>query len=902
MKKWIILAVVILVPVAGGTLVLPSMIDAEAVKKQAIDAIRHTTGIELKAIGPASVSLFPQPTVVLADVRLRNPRGFSDVDMMAVPQVTVALGWDALFAASPSPGRIALERPVLVLETLSNGQRNWDALKETVATAGQAAGGAGGTPFSGSIAVDGGEVQVKNAAGGASYEWKNLNLEAAPGEVVDVEASWQWNGEKAALSARIPARQKHGAVPAALTLAVAGGRIAFDGQAGAGEFVPAGSQGSISVSMDDLARFVAFMKGKTYAAASPVAVKAEGKWKMEQSSVLLHDLTITAPGTSIAVAARAGWGANGVVTSQLSVKGSAMDADAVLQALAGIPDEAQKEVEATKKTAIRLTLPEGLDMALDAQCDGITLFGGKMGKLKLSANLQGGELVVNQASATLPGDSEMMVFGVVGRGIQGMKLEGRAEVKGSSLRGLFTWLGADASAFPKDVLGKYHMNGNVLLTGDEIRLSEIKAGMDATRFVGAALVTLADTPPGLNATLRFDHLDGDAYFPKGVAAAPLPPGTSPPPSTAFDWLKRMKMKLQLNLAGEKLLWRGKTFTQPSGMVDITPDELKFSKLSLTSDWLSVAGHGGVKLGGERPFVTLNLEMPEFDTAKMIGEAPKGKKAGVEYWSKETFDLSLLRQYDGAFTLTAGRFIHRDFLLGPFNAVSKLEGAKLSFSQVKARFAGGSLEAQGSLLAAALPQLVFSFSLTGADIQKTLLAFGGENDIVGLMSMNGKYAATGNDAFTMARTLEGAGSFAAGRVSVGGLDLVSLARRVVNIRTVADVVNMTRLALADGRTALQRITGNITVKGGIAETPGIVLDSDVAVGSAGGKINLYEWTIDALVKLRVKLSGGQELPPLGLLLKGGLLSPTKQLDTKELEEYIAKRSADKQLHQGPGQTQ
>ncbi|MBB2201337.1 AsmA family protein [Gluconacetobacter tumulisoli] len=124
-RKWLLLSGAALVVVAGGAaLAARLLIDPEALRQQAIVAVRHQTGRALR-LGAIDVRIMPYPSVSIRDFGLSDMAGGARAEMLT------AAGLDARVALLPLLHHeirledVHLTRPDLLVERTADGRANW---------------------------------------------------------------------------------------------------------------------------------------------------------------------------------------------------------------------------------------------------------------------------------------------------------------------------------------------------------------------------------------------------------------------------------------------------------------------------------------------------------------------------------------------------------------------------------------------------------------------------------------------------------------------------------------------------------------------------------------------------------------------------------------------------------
>ncbi len=150
--------------------VIPRFVDVQKYKPVIEERVAAATGRPFALGGDLKLSLFPWAGLSLSDLRLGNPPGFAEKDLLVVEGFDVRVKLLPLLFRDVQVERFVLKGPRLVLERLKNGRGNWEGIGATNKSAApatpkgtQAAASAGGplpikSLMVGEFAVTGGSV------------------------------------------------------------------------------------------------------------------------------------------------------------------------------------------------------------------------------------------------------------------------------------------------------------------------------------------------------------------------------------------------------------------------------------------------------------------------------------------------------------------------------------------------------------------------------------------------------------------------------------------------------------------------------------------------------------------------------------------------------------------------
>lgn len=133
MKKLLLFLVALVLIVILGLVALLVLVNPNQFKPLFIEQTKKKTGLELVIDGDISWQFFPSLGFELGKTELKNPAGFSQVNLLKVDQVGVDISVMPLLSHQLEIGNITLNGAEFNLETLPDGRRNIDALQQHAA-------------------------------------------------------------------------------------------------------------------------------------------------------------------------------------------------------------------------------------------------------------------------------------------------------------------------------------------------------------------------------------------------------------------------------------------------------------------------------------------------------------------------------------------------------------------------------------------------------------------------------------------------------------------------------------------------------------------------------------------------------------------------------------------------
>ncbi len=574
MKKLLFGFLFLVVGLIAAVLVAPNFINWNEYRDVITDEVNAATGFNLEIRGDIKISILPAPALLINQVHVANIEGAAKADMLAVDSFEVRVALAPLLGGQLQIRSVKLVKPILSLEVLSDGRTNMafkipgkvPEKKSSAAQAtkkdntplpfgsltGQANGGSGDMAVQvDNFVIEKGAVFYRDDTKGQVESIENLNGRFA---LASLSGPMESSGSAVIRGVPMSFAASAGTLVQGRTLPFNFGLKIIPGET---NFQFSGAltrlnekpqvKGKLKVDGQNLAAFVAAIAGGTNLPEKlALPFGADAVIAGDSSGGDLSDLMLKLNGTqgSGKIAVKLGEATD--VNIQMAV--NKLDIDALLAPpKADVKSKAQKKPK-NKKASKAISpiaktlgtrrkksndapfslksLPENLNVGLNLSIAAITYKDAVIRQAKINSALANREVTISQASALLPGSTDVALFGFVSEAGEAKTnrptFDGNVDMATNDLRGLLNWVGIDVSNIAKDRLRKLTFGGKIVADAKAASLKEIAVNIDGSKIKGAANIAFRKRPSfGVN--LSIDRFNLDAYLPQGTAGGKAKP-------------------------------------------------------------------------------------------------------------------------------------------------------------------------------------------------------------------------------------------------------------------------------------------------------------------------------------------------------------------------------------------
>jgi len=872
---WSFSSLFILVVLAAiAVAMLPRFVDVNDYKVQASEKIKEATGYDVVFDGDVSMGLLPMPYASLADVRVKNPAGFSGENLATFKSLDVQVALAPLLSKRVEVQAIRLQKPKVFLEANESGKTNWSVEHRPVEEKRD-----DGSPSESAnislngIEILGGMLSYKNGTA-APIVIDDINLDVDANSLqgpFDIEGRLKGFEQNLKFKTKIQ-ELKDLATPLSLTASgsISPANVAFN-YAGVIDIEKQAAQGQTDVKFE-----AGQLKGMMEATAKGVSftdmvLAASGHSVKGAMSATFDPVTfkgkVNADGTDLSV--------SGTYKDVLNVavKADIVDLDKIL---------GQSTSNAGLNQPLGLPPAGGssksaapLGVVFDVAIAKAIYQGQAVSDIKTNGALKGSSLGLKSFSVGSVAGTSLKGSGEVAD-IKAMSgIDGRVSGTISDLAAFSKLTKVDVSSLPPsvkslgfDVDAKGALKGVLDVSASAKALNGVFTAKGKVQNAGAkpAFDNLALTikHPNFSQLLKVVAPDAPRY---ASFAKPLNLNTSLAMTDKLVTLNGIKASL------------GKT-SMNGGLAINTGASKPSLRGSLTFGDLVLQSSGAAPAGGS--------------SAKASGTSGKAK------WSSAKMNSGWLNAMNADLDIKATSLLYQSWDVKNPSIKFVMQNGTLDVKDLKAGLYGGTLELSSVLKPLNANgtgmNITTNAQFNDVDLEKLAGSFIGTKVVKasGKASLSTQVSGQGMSQAALVSSLNGKGALSGQNIILEGFDVAQFARSMSLETKPGDSVLGLWGTTKGGTTTFDTLKGQYSIAKGVINLTELALDGKTAAIQSSGTVSLPKWYMDTTHSITAK---GSELPPFSVDIKGPLDNPGQTFAQGAIQNYLQqklKRKLDKVL--------
>ncbi|MFO1243022.1 MAG: AsmA family protein [Rickettsiales bacterium] len=892
MKKVLIISLSIFAVLLIALTVIPSMLIDE--NKFAAELTQEATRITSypASVAGVEVSVFPSPRLTIRQFSISNNPNASSDRLLLVDQMVFRLGIIDLLKGNIIVRGAEIIHPVVELESFADGTTNYSFI-DNASMPGIL------RQDSTVMAITGGLITNTNAQKNQAYEIKDIAADVKLGgteEDSSIDVSATLFGKPARLSSVFQLKSledvKNFATSGTFEYSEEGTVMKYDGNLGktSGQLAV---DGTLSVESKDIIPWFARLMASNHmksvdALQTPLPVKLQMKTKMLDGKANIEFADMELAKSSVGKGTLAmSYGANQAYALDLHF--SQFDLFEVFK------DSTDRREKDSLNHLLTLMLPEHVSGTIEIKGDKARVLGADGHDFMLSASLEDGELVVNQSYVRLPGDSQAILFGILKPNEEGLiHLDGSIEFYGKDFSAFIDGLG-----YPnlKGVIKKtapFRGKANLFFSDQLSTLSEFKFQAGDLFAAGGMTTQVVKGYPTVEITLKTNGLRLDPFF---SLFTPITQSFNvsdqlSDASRTLPWLNQVRRTFILTLNFDDFELGSFKGSQSSMVVTIAPKKINFDSLTLSAGELGINGSIGFEQTGNMPNVDIKLDISKLSLLPFLGtnlrklDVPRGNRQTV--WSQDAIDLSYLKGFNGFININVQRAVHPAFTMDNLRFDAENHDGTLTIKNMEGALWNGAMRFSGTLEASSVYSLQGSFYLDNILVEDMLKSLADVSSARGRMNISGQVATTGMNADGWIKNAQLNAVMKGAGIVFSGFDLQGLIQAISSVRSVADVVNTSRVSMLRSETMFDRAEGSVYMDNGVLKTNEVLLATRNAVGRIGGEVDITNWISNLIFQFQLTSLSTSEYPSVVMTVQDSADNPVIGLDTRSLEAFVATR--------------
>ncbi len=622
----------------GFALVIQGQIDTRVYGREIKRLVKERTGREVYIRGDISVVLLPVPTVYVAGVELRDINDGKPIPALTVELMQVTPTLSTIYSDNPVISSIVLEKPVLEIERAEDNLIEWDWLSKEFDTFNKTQ--AGQAQFE--VEIINGKVIYRNSISKRTMSVKDVNLVGEVGTQNSFSGGFKINERNILFEFNKTLNAQTGDMPiSAMIYADSQNQIKFEGVTNFNDDAPKVTA-KLDVNIADIYPWIAFTDkdkktlfnqiatGEEQKEMIPVLpVQFTGSWSQKNGVIEINDIAwkgLNSPGEGKLFADFSGAAkidAQMKFTSLDYYKWRALIHNVLMQ----LSEAGSRQFQFDAKLSEN-PIPDDMNVSLELTSDKLILASQEWENVNVNVDIADGAVTINQFNITLPGESDMALFGVISQNATttGMRFEGNIETGGKSLRKVLSIFDESIVELPDLGVEDFYLRSNIYISNDQVRLSESDVKIGDLKLGGGLVVYYDANNPRVEADVKLQGINFD-YFrnlwrEKQKDAAPTDFFLKFDKTVNLNWLKNLQTAVDLKVQVDKFTFLDREGERAYFRLFAHRGELGIQNVRFYYPEDITEANISLDVRGEKPFINMLINTSELNTGYFSYSPPQ----------------------------------------------------------------------------------------------------------------------------------------------------------------------------------------------------------------------------------------------------------------------------------------
>lgn len=907
MKNALATVVALIMFVIAGLVAAPIFVDLQGYKIKLVERIKAVTGLDVQVNGDVRVSFFPEVNVVVRNVVVTNVEGATNSSFISVRSISVSPSISSLFHGDLDVQNIVLTNPVLNLERLKDGRKNWDEIFNKKNDAENTKNKRLAPPekvevVNGKIVYlpeEGDEDVIDNIK--LTINSESINGPFSAISIVDI------GDEKLDIFASLGNLNENPEV--VFDIKSKDSSFGFKGVYSGGDNFTI--NGSFNGKTNDLSGFIGSYisnMGIFKRLESKEKINLDGNMLISESAAQFKNIIISSDSISGKGEIEALYKGSDI-NWQVDVEIDKINLDSLIGKAKKEEDKEKTQEELLEEfyasassvsglSKYNINIPKNLKMSLTLFVKEVLYRKEKIHDIDIGIDFFDRRAVINSLSAKLPGDSKAEFLGDVSHNGTRPLLKGEIIFSGERFRKILVWVFPELSFIPEQRLRDFLFRSSLTMTPQKINIEDITASVDRSILTGEVSIRPNDGYNNISVSVNVDRVNLDYYRITPVLfknAYKIIEGL-PDADLEMSWINTFSNYLSSSITISDVTLNSEKIKKISSVVNLFPGSLTLQRFAFNSESSDLAGEVTIKLREVKPEIKIDLKSSRFDADflslkhKTKGDISANNPKAPFIWPKEQFNLLGVHKFRGTIDLKADVIKIKDVLFNNAIFSAYLQGNKLlDVKQFNGSFLGGRFDIKGNMNVDPKSMIfALSYAFTNVDLSGFFKLLSVDIKSEGVAYFGGVVDAVGSNLSDIISNLKMSMDFSARKIVVDGFDLDSIILSSKRLFSVIDMQSLVSDAMSRGNTKFLSADGKLRVENGVMSIGETKLATALSRGVFVGKMKLRTFDIAGKARMSFRPEANKKVT-LGIDLSGTASEIKKAIDTKELEKYITDKS-------------